>query len=110
MRKAFLLTLSAVVSTCINAQVPVNRSMAMVEKSTYSECAPCGTWGWTMQDELIADNMVGSNPKSIVLETHGYYSAYHTETAMFLIQSWMGSAFPSWAVNNRADASNGTYT
>jgi hypothetical protein len=110
MRNALLLLLCAVTSITTNAQVPVNRSMAMVEKSTYSECGPCGTWGWTMQDELIADNMVGSTPKAIVLETHGYYSAYHTETAMFLIQSWIDSAFPRWAVNNRSDPSNGTYT
>jgi hypothetical protein len=44
------------------------------------------------------------------METHGYYSAYHSETAYFLLLNWMGSSFPSWAVNNVKDPNNNTYT
>jgi hypothetical protein len=110
MKTALLFSLSFLIATNAYTQVPVKRSMAMVEKSTYSECAPCGSWGWTIQEQLIHDNMVGTNPNAIVMETHGYYSAYHNETAMFLLQNWMGSSFPSWAVNNIKDPNNNTYT
>jgi hypothetical protein len=110
MKKTLLLFLGIMLSAAAYAQVPVKRTMAMVEKSTASWCGPCGTWGWLVQEDLIADNMIGTSPNAIVLETHGAFSAFHTETAMFLIQSWIDTTLPRWAVNNMPDPNNSTNT
>lgn len=102
MKNTFLLLLSSMMSAATQAQVPVNRTMAMVEKATASWCAPCGTYGWTLQEELISDNMAGSNPNAMVMETHGTFSVFRTNTADSMIQGWAGSSIPAWAVNNVA--------
>ena len=112
MKPALLLFLVLFVFAGAHAQVAVNRTMAMVEKATATWCGPCGTWGWTLQEDIAADNMVGANPNAFVLEAHGSLGSFHTGTADSLIRGWVGSSIPKWAVNNVnrtvADA-NGIY-
>lgn len=100
MTKPLLLTAGILLSLDLHAQIPVQRTMAMVEKNTATWCGPCGEWGWVLQEELMQDNMVLPQPNAIVLETHGAQGALHNNTADSMNMSWETGSVPNWAVNN----------
>lgn len=54
MKKILLLSICAVVFTNASAQVPKKVATSLVHKVTATWCGPCGAWGWTLADELIA--------------------------------------------------------
>jgi len=100
MRIKLLLLASLLLNIEAHAQFPVNRTQSMVQKLTATWCVPCGQWGWTLQDEIAAENMVGATPKALVFESHGSLGSFHTETADSMTMHWRPSAIPDWAVNN----------
>lgn len=81
------------------AQTPVNKSMAIVQKCTATWCGPCGSWGWTLQEDITTDNMSGSNPNGFVFALYGSSSSNYYNAAAGQLTTWAQS-FPNWAVNN----------
>ena len=54
MKKILLFAFCAVAFTNASAQVPKKVSTSLVHKITATWCGPCGGWGWTLADDIIA--------------------------------------------------------
>lgn len=55
MKKASLLFMAALAGITANAQNPLQVNKGMITKITATWCGPCGEWGWTMLETMIAD-------------------------------------------------------
>ena len=53
------------------AQTVEQKQMALVAKKTATWCNPCGTWGWSLFDEVVAAN----DDKAVVFELHNSLSS-----------------------------------
>lgn len=53
MKKLLLLGAFATTIHSANAQVPKKVSTSLVHKITATWCGPCGSWGWTLANDLI---------------------------------------------------------
>lgn len=99
MRSKILLLAGVLATTCVQAQTPVNTSMSIVQKATATWCGPCGQWGWALQEDIMADNMVGSNPKAFVFALYGDGASNYYNAAADALTIW-GQSWPNWGVNN----------
>lgn len=55
MKKNLLMGVFATLCLSVHAQVPKKVSTSLVHKVTATWCGPCGAWGWTLANELIAN-------------------------------------------------------
>lgn len=54
--KRFVLLLAACgLVLSVQAQTPIKKSIALINKLTGTWCPPCGDWGWTLANELITE-------------------------------------------------------
>lgn len=54
MKKFLLLGALAATINTANAQIPKKVSTSLVHKITATWCGPCGSWGWTLANDLIS--------------------------------------------------------
>jgi len=107
--RRFVLLPAILLSVSSQAQIPVKKSMAIVQKATATWCGPCGQWGWTLHEDVMADNMPASNPKAFVFTCYGSSSSNYYNAAAGELTKW-GQSYPNWGVNNvnrTAFSSNG---
>lgn len=94
------------------AQVPVQKSVPIINKTTATWCGPCGQWGWDLFQDIIDDN----KPKAILMGTYGSTSSdmYNQTAGDFYNDFCSGAGWPAFAVNgkNRTaySSSGGIYT
>ncbi len=99
MKKALLILCGFAMTGAAHAQTPVNRSMAIVQKATATWCGPCGQWGWTLQEDITADNMSAATPNGFVFACYGSNTSNYYNKVADTLTSW-GQSWPNWAVNN----------
>ncbi|MBS1783006.1 MAG: Omp28-related outer membrane protein [Bacteroidetes bacterium] len=111
--KQFLFLVAFLAFGKSNAQTPLRKSMAIVQKCTATWCGPCGSWGWTLQEDVMADNMPANNPSAFVFALYGSSTSNYYNAAAGELTKW-GQSFPNWGVNNinrtEFSPSGGIYT
>lgn len=109
-----IITLLLAGGLCLEAQaqVPVSKSVPIINKTTATWCGPCGQWGWELFDEIITDN----KPKAILMGTYGDEASdlFNQTAGDFYDDFCSGAGWPAFAVNgaNRTaySSSGGIYT
>jgi hypothetical protein len=80
-------------------QVPVAKvNNSLTQKVTGTKCPPCGSWGWTMMDELITYG----EGKSYFLSTYSQNfvaEGFITTTATEMDDKWSITGYPTFVVN-----------
>ncbi len=91
----FLISVSFLSITTI-AQVTQTK-MALVSKKTATWCNPCGTWGWTAQDEIYLAN----NSNAVILQVHNSTSSVLNSSIATELQNNFPNCnyTPAWYVN-----------
>ncbi len=113
MKKNFLFFLIILgLSKTIEAQTVSTVRLPLITKITATWCNPCGTWGWTLNEDIM-----NQNPESITLCLHAsttsqlYDPAAATIYSVFNPQS---SGVPSWYVDGvrktQYSTNGGVYT
>lgn len=67
MKKIILSASFLLLSLAIFAQIPPNKNLGIVNKTTATWCGPCGSWGWTLFEDIITDN----HANAICMGTYG---------------------------------------
>jgi hypothetical protein len=101
MKKTLLLIAGTFVLTSVQAQVPVSRSQSFIVKATATWCGPCGDWGWTTHENILADNMVGATPKAFVLTAYGDGGSNYYNKVADTLAKFNGGSWPNWSFNNK---------
>jgi hypothetical protein len=67
MKKLILSTCLLLSGITLFAQTPPNKNLGIINKTTATWCGPCGSWGWTLFEDIIADN----HANAICMGTYG---------------------------------------
>ncbi len=83
------------------SQVPPKKSTPIVIKYTVTYGYDCGTWGWKLGEDVIAEN----KDKAFVMAAYGGYSSYFYNLTADSLSMWRISfdenqILPEWGVNN----------
>jgi hypothetical protein len=102
MKKLFTLISAISIVSSVNAQTPVKESVSLVTKITGVKCPPCGGWGWTMANDLIAQTEGKAHYMGVVVPFGGSNAlSCPTSIAMqgnLASPGWGG--IPDFAVNS----------
>lgn len=82
---------------CLSAfgQQVEEKQRLVVTKRTATWCPNCGNWGWTLMENLIADN----EGKAILINAHEEGSSLGIEASEAITANWGSFAQPSFFVN-----------
>lgn len=84
-----------------SAQTPERKAMALLHKITATWCTPCGTWGWTLAEQLREQ----TSDKAIYIglfasgSTADRNDEFYNQTAATLAHAFTFSGYPSFGVN-----------
>ncbi|MBP6625341.1 MAG: Omp28-related outer membrane protein [Chitinophagaceae bacterium] len=94
MKKLFTLSLILATAFAAKSQTPPNKNLGIVNKTTATWCGPCGSWGWTLFEDVIADNQA----KAICMGTYSSSSSdlYNQTASDFYNDFAPGSGLPAF--------------
>jgi hypothetical protein len=101
MKKILLLCAFAGFVKSANAQVPKKVSTSLVHKITATWCGPCGSWGWTLSNDLIA----ATSSKALYMNLYASSgttwnnSKFYTLTSYDLAQAFTLIGYPDFGNN-----------
>lgn len=101
MKKFLLLGALAATINTANAQIPKKVSTSLVHKITATWCGPCGSWGWTLANDVIAATKDKSLYVSLFNDNGTSYNnvKFYTKTSEDLADQFTYSGWPSFGSN-----------
>jgi hypothetical protein len=101
MKKILLLALGAFVFNSAQAQVPKKVSTSLVHKITATWCGPCGAWGWTLANDIIAATKDKSLYVSLYNDKGTSYNnnKFYSKTSEDLATQFTYGGWPSFGSN-----------
>lgn len=110
--KNYMLFLWLLVGSMVYGQVVPSNRMPLITKITATWCNPCGTWGWSLNEEIMTNN-----PDALTICVHASSSSQLYDpcaATMYSVFAPTSSGVPSWYVDGvRKTAysqSGGVYT
>ena len=101
--KKILLSLSALglLFSTANAQNPLEENVGVIGKITANWCPPCGSWGWTLNSDMLSAAGKKSTGLSIYSSTRtdGGNEKFQNQAAYDLAQKITLGGYPSFSFN-----------
>lgn len=101
MKKLLLLLLAGATISSTNAQTPEKKNVSMIGKMTATWCGPCGSWGWTLYNDVITAGGNNAFPISYYSSTSSSWdnTDFYNQTAANFAGVIGGSGYPTFSVN-----------
>ncbi len=96
MKKSLLFFVFALFAFSLPAQEVMQVQQSLITKRTATWCPYCGTWGWELFENLIADN----SEKAVLLAAHFGGSQLETPTSVEYLGNLGGAGQPRFFLNN----------
>lgn len=98
MKNFFTSILITIYGNWVYSQVVSTARMPLITKITATWCNPCGTWGWSLNEEIMTQN-----PEALTLCLHASTSSLLYDpaaAAIYDVFTPASSGAPSWYVDN----------